>query len=166
MNCDSRIIFFYSLASTTAKASVQLAYNAVTQSILSGNQSQQPSTADEENYDMPAAKQPHLEKSSQLWDCMDEIVQFMSTTSEQQEAAKGTDSTQYLHALVNMDDLLLWWRQNVERFPILAAVTHAYTGVTSTSIPFERLFSTAKEILDDHCSLLLPDNAALLVFLT
>jgi hypothetical protein len=165
---------FSSLVSTTAKASVLLAYNAVTQTMLSSSQrasqSQQPTTTNEGNNEMPAAKQPRrLEKSSRLWDCMDEIVQSTSTTSEQEEPAKGIDNemTQYLCEPVihHMVDPLLWWRQNVERFPNLATVTRAYLGAPPTSVPSERLFSLAGEVLSDHRSSLRPDNAARLIFL-
>ena len=60
---------------------------------------------------------------------------------------------------------LLWWRLNQTRFPRLACLAEKYLAIQATSAPSERLFSAAGLTIAKDRASLLPDNAAMLIFL-
>jgi len=61
------------------------------------------------------------------------------------------------------NDMLRWWQDNKQRFPLLASMSHTYLGAAPSSEPSERLFSTAGGVLMEHQTRLLPDNAEKLI---
>ena len=61
------------------------------------------------------------------------------------------------------DDPLQYWKQNSSRFPVLATMTKDYLAAMPTSMPCERLFSTAGLILNDLRSSLKPSNVRNLI---
>ena len=60
---------------------------------------------------------------------------------------------------------LLWWSRNVHNYPILSKVAKRYLCIPATSVPAERVFSTAGLIINEKRSSLLPQNADMLIFL-
>ena len=60
---------------------------------------------------------------------------------------------------------LQWWRLNQTRFPRLAWLAEKYLAIQATSAPSERLFSAAGLTIAKKRASLLPDNAAMLIFL-
>lgn len=58
-----------------------------------------------------------------------------------------------------------WWRNNESRFPRLARLANRYLAIQATSAPAERLFSVAGLTIANDRASLLPDNAAMLIFL-
>ena len=75
--------------------------------------------------------------------------------------------TQYLSEPLQtrQSDLVSWWHANRQRFPSIARLAQAFLAPPPTSMPSERLFSTAGDIITDHRSCLLPQNAETLIFL-
>ena len=61
-------------------------------------------------------------------------------------------------------DALVWWKMNSKRFPILARLAKRYLCVPATSIPAERIFSTARLVVSNKRSSLTPENADMLIF--
>jgi hypothetical protein len=59
---------------------------------------------------------------------------------------------------------LLWWRDNQLSFPKVARVARRYLSAPSTSVPSERLFSSAGLIYTDRRNRLLPEKAEQLLF--
>ena len=45
------------------------------------------------------------------------------------------------------DSLLVWWKTNGHKYPLLSAVGKKYLCVPATSVPSERVFSTAGDIV-------------------
>ena len=45
------------------------------------------------------------------------------------------------------ENLLNWWHQNCERYPSLAIIAKKYLCIPATSVPSERVFSTASDIV-------------------
>ena len=60
---------------------------------------------------------------------------------------------------------LLLWSRNIHNYPTLSKVAKRYLCIPATSIPAERVFSTAGLIINEKRSSLLPQNADMLIFL-
>ncbi|XP_046542888.1 E3 SUMO-protein ligase ZBED1-like [Haliotis rubra] len=60
---------------------------------------------------------------------------------------------------------LLWWKMNAVRFPALAGLVKQYLGVCATSVPSERVFSSAGDIVTAQRASLSAENVDVLIFL-
>ena len=60
---------------------------------------------------------------------------------------------------------LTWWRQNSERYPSLAILAKKYLCIPATSVPSERVFSTAGDIVTAQRSQLKSEHVDRLIFL-
>ncbi|XP_077085839.1 E3 SUMO-protein ligase ZBED1 [Siphateles boraxobius] len=61
-------------------------------------------------------------------------------------------------------DVLQWWRLQVD-LPLLSALAKRYLSIPATSVPAERVFSTAGDIVTAQRSLIHPDHVDQLIFL-
>ncbi len=62
-------------------------------------------------------------------------------------------------------DPLNWWRDRVGSYPLLSAVAAKYLMIPATSVPSERVFSCAGNVVTKKRSALNPDNVNMLIFL-
>lgn len=62
-------------------------------------------------------------------------------------------------------DPLQWWRSSAATYPVLSLVAHRILSIPATSVPCERLFSTAGIIVNDLRSALSPQSVNALIFL-
>ena len=62
-------------------------------------------------------------------------------------------------------DALSWWKTNEERFPTVAKLARQFLCIPATSVPSERIFSTAGHVINCQRSSLTPENADILIFL-
>lgn len=60
---------------------------------------------------------------------------------------------------------LLWWLQHEEKFPLLARLAKTFLCIQGTSVPSERVFSTAGDIVTAQRSVLSADHVDVLIFL-
>ena len=60
---------------------------------------------------------------------------------------------------------LKWWRKNEHRYPVLSKVARKYLGIPASSVPCERLFSSAGRIISKQRALLKPDTAEMMIYL-
>lgn len=60
---------------------------------------------------------------------------------------------------------LKWWKENEKQYPLLSTLAKAFLSIPATSVPSERVFSTAGDIVSAQRSQLLPENVDVLVFL-
>jgi hypothetical protein len=60
---------------------------------------------------------------------------------------------------------LKWWKNNKEKYPKLYLLSRRYLCIPATSVPSERVFSAAGEILSKKRSRLTPDHLDMLIFL-
>lgn len=60
---------------------------------------------------------------------------------------------------------LLWWKKNEPRYPLLARAAKMYLSIPATSVPSERVFSTAGDILTEQRARLKPMQLDRLLFL-
>lgn len=61
-------------------------------------------------------------------------------------------------------DVLQWWKKQMD-LPLLSALAKSYLSIPATSVPSERVFSTAGDIVTAQRSLLHPDHVDQLIFL-
>lgn len=62
-------------------------------------------------------------------------------------------------------DPLQWWKSHLDKFPKLSIVAQAFLGIPGTSVPSERVFSCAGDIVTATRSCLDPDLVDKLIFL-
>ena len=62
-------------------------------------------------------------------------------------------------------DPLIWWKEHEIKFPSLASLAKKYLVPQATSVPAERLFSTAGNILTKKRNKLSPDHLNKLIFI-
>ena len=60
---------------------------------------------------------------------------------------------------------LTWWQAHAEDFPLLAGLAKQYLCIPGTSVPSERVFSTAGDIVSAQRSCLTPQHVDQLLFL-
>lgn len=63
-------------------------------------------------------------------------------------------------------DPLLFWKVNANAYPTLAMLAKQYLAIPATSVPVERLFSTAGELISKKRNSLTPENAHMLLSLS
>ena len=61
-------------------------------------------------------------------------------------------------------NVLKWWKKQVD-LPLLSKLARSYLSIPATSVPSERVFSTAGDILTATRSRLLPEHVDQLIFL-
>ena len=59
---------------------------------------------------------------------------------------------------------LLWWKCYEAQFPLLAKLAKKYLCIPATSVPSERAFSAAGNVVNSKRACLLPENVNMLVF--
>lgn len=60
---------------------------------------------------------------------------------------------------------LQWWKENSKFYPLLSPLAKAYLTTPATSVPSERVFSTAGDVVTSQRSQLRPENVDMLIFL-
>lgn len=63
------------------------------------------------------------------------------------------------------EDPLIWWKENASRFPTLSLLAKKYFGTPATSVPCERLFSIAGEVISKKRNRLSVGQAEMYVFM-
>lgn len=63
------------------------------------------------------------------------------------------------------DNPLLWWKERELRYPLLANVAKYYLCIPATSVPSERVFSKAGQVVNDRRASIKPKHVDYLVFL-
>ena len=62
-------------------------------------------------------------------------------------------------------NVLEWWKTHQTEFPLLANLAKTYLCIPGTSVPSERVFRTAGDIVRSERSVLTPEHVDQLVFL-
>ena len=87
------------------------------------------------------------------------------TTQDDSDSSTEVDRFVAESQLQPDDDALEWWGRNEHRFPMVANLARRLLCVPATSVPSERIFSTAGMIVNNLRSSLSPDNVDMLIFL-
>lgn len=62
-------------------------------------------------------------------------------------------------------DPLVWWRNHEQTFPTLSKLAKKHLGITASSVPSERIFSKAGELISQRKNRLKGKNVNILLFL-
>jgi hypothetical protein len=60
---------------------------------------------------------------------------------------------------------LLWWKANCKSYPRIATLARKYLCIPATSIPSERVFSTAGNVIAEKRNRLSPEHASAIIYL-
>ena len=88
-----------------------------------------------------------------------------STTEEFDGIDIEVDSYLKEHPLSPDENALEWWSNNEGHYPTVSKLARMYLIVPATSVPSERIFSTAGLIVNQHRNCIKADNVDMLIFL-
>ena len=98
-------------------------------------------------------------------------LDFWGTVAEQCETQTvnnySTELDSYLNenCLKNDKDVIMWWEENKNKFPLLFQLSLKYLCIPATSCASERVFSKAGEIVSAKRSRIKPNHVNNLIFL-
>ena len=103
---------------------------------------------------------------SELWGTFDrKVAEASSLRSTTVEAT--AEMRLYLQEknITRHDDPLIWWKEHATHYPHLQQLARKYLCIPATSVPAERLFSKAGELISKRRLCLKPKNVNMLLFL-
>jgi hypothetical protein len=111
-----------------------------------------------DSYRAAASSSTPMDTSSSLPSSASEFTSYLSETSV--ETSKN-EMDKYLaeanESLLNKNfDVLLWWKLNAHRYPVVAKMAKNFLSIPATSVSSESTFSTGGRVLDDYRSSLKP----------
>ena len=105
-------------------------------------------------------------KPSCLWD---EFNEEMETEDEPETQISAVEmEIRYYMELKRMPldcDPLVWWKDNCSTLPKMAKIAKKILGIPASSVPSERVFSKAGEVISARRSRLQPSNVDMILFL-
>ena len=133
--------------------------------------------ADSEHSSNPPEKQPKVAtdstesgenaSTSLLWTYFDALVKEHNSDGPASTPAVEAVVDAYLHepVCVRKCSPLDYWKQKQSLWPLLAAMARKYLSIPPSSVPSERLFSTAGEVMSDRRNRPDPEKVEMLLFL-
>lgn len=88
-----------------------------------------------------------------------------AVTSSRQRAQAEVVKYKETDSLALDGNVLDWWKSHQAEFPLLANLAKTYLCIPGTSVPSERVFSSAGDIVNSQRSVLSPEHVDQLVFL-
>lgn len=116
----------------------------------------------------PVPKKPKLEhESNALSDLLGDVfvTKVETAVSPLQQAADEVQKYRGMPAANLSVDPLLWWKDNQHTFPMIAPVAKKLLCIPSTSVPSERVFSSAGDIVSSQRACLKAKSVDHLIFL-
>lgn len=118
-----------------------------------------------ESSDSSSASPP--EKKSAMKELFGE--RFMAQEPRTRSADEVAEEEMNLYKLADCiptdGNPLRWWKKHHSSYPHLAILAQRYLAVPGTSVPSERVFSTAGDIVTASRSILSAENVDILIFL-
>ena len=104
---------------------------------------------------------------SDLWGTFDKKVAEAST-HRTNSVESAVEIRRYIQEknLPRQEDPLGWWKQQASGYPHLCKLFKKYLCIPATSVPSERAFSKAGELVSKKRSNLKPSNINMLLFLS
>ena len=101
-----------------------------------------------------------------LWDLFDSVVK-QSTSQGASTSNVTLEARKYFKepVLARLQDPLLWWKENEQYYELIAKIAKKYRCIPGTSVPAERVFSKAGELVSMRYNRLKPKNVNMFLFL-
>ena len=116
------------------------------------------------HHEVPTDQEPA--KSTSLWASFDQqAIESASHRTTSSEAVIEVRRYFEEPVISRSSDPLAWWNENSLRFPRLVHVTKKYLYIPGSSVPVERLFSKAGQLVSERCNHLKPKNVDAMLFL-
>lgn len=108
-----------------------------------------------------------LDKTDDLWSFHDNLLKSKTINVQQLQDEMPTDLKHYLNQPVidRKENPMHYWTNLASIYPTLSVIAKKYLIIVGTSVPSERLFSRAGNILTDSRNRLLSDHLQELLFL-
>ena len=101
-----------------------------------------------------------------MWaDFDEEIEKDRTAPSSKSEVDIEFDHYMELHRIARLEDPLVWWKAHAQGLPRLAKLAKRFLSIPSTSVPSERVFSKAGELIAARRANLKPKNVDMILFL-
>ena len=101
-----------------------------------------------------------------LWQFLDQrVAESSSRRLPNTEAISEIQQYLRIHNINRKEDPLKWWKDNTMVFPTIQKVVTKYLVILATSVPSERLFSKAGELVSAKRSRLKPQHINMFLFL-
>ena len=117
--------------------------------------------------DSNEGRQPsNTTETAGLWDLFDTVVKQL--TSQRTSTSNATlEARKYFEepVLARLQDHLLWWKENGRYYELIAKIAKKYLCIPGTSVPAERVFSKAGELVSMRRNRLKPKNVNMFLFL-
>ena len=123
-------------------------------------------TAGANNDNTKVSQGPDEQNAPGLWDLFDQKV--VNSQLARSSSIKATVEVQaYIgeDVLPRLEDPLTWWKTHEKRFNLLSQLAKKYLCVPGTSVPSERLFSKAGELVSIRRNRLKSKNVNMMLFL-
>uniref|UniRef100_UPI003AAE61F4 E3 SUMO-protein ligase ZBED1-like n=1 Tax=Centroberyx gerrardi TaxID=166262 RepID=UPI003AAE61F4 len=115
---------------------------------------------EEEDYQCKTAlEELFAEEDSKLQTTQQNTLSITERVDQEVQLYKG------LPSIPMSADAALWWWQKRDTLPLLSDLAQTYLCVQASSIPSERVFSTAGDTISPERSRILPEKADMLIFL-
>ncbi|XP_068120743.1 zinc finger BED domain-containing protein 4-like [Hyperolius riggenbachi] len=117
--------------------------------------------------DPPTTPAPQSERTASFWEDFDEEVAESSTVSDPMSSRATAEMRSYLAEplIPKTDDPLAWWKARQSIYEGLTAIMKTKLCIVATSVPAERIFSKAGQIISKRRNWLNPSMVRQLVFL-
>lgn len=145
-------------------------YEALTTEIEQAIGPTEPATSMEsQTVDLEPSTSPPKEKKSAMTELFGGMFMTHHHEPNPKSVAKIAEEEMKLFTAVDsipLDaDPLKWWKAHEHEYPHLAMLARRYLAVPGTSVPSERVFSTAGDIVTSSRSVLSTENVDTLIFL-
>lgn len=95
----------------------------------------------------------------------EEVVAATASMPSSNDTQDEIDRYQSEKGIPITADPLKWWKENGSRYPILSLMARKYLGIPATSVPCERLFSTAGMIITKQRARMTPGTCEMMIFM-
>ncbi|XP_005113603.1 zinc finger BED domain-containing protein 1-like [Aplysia californica] len=117
--------------------------------------------------DSEAEEREEPPRKKSLWDTFDRKVENLKKTTVPNLTGPYVEMRRY-HEVAHLsrtEDPFLWWEENQSNFPRLSILARKYLHIPATSVPAERLFSKAGELISARRSCLKASTVNMVLFL-
>jgi len=95
-------------------------------------------------------------------------IRSLIADSDEEDEDEGNELHKYksmADKISHNQDPLLWWKYNEKKYPVVSQMAKKYLSVIATSVPCERLFSEAGQVISKRRNRLSPNRVNQLLFL-